>query len=282
MRFSCATVAASLFFFVFFPLQSLFAWNDTGHMLVAKIAYEKLKPEARAKIDKIIAAFNQDYPEINDFQQLACWPDTIRSQRIDMYSHWHYIDQALVRDGGIPVNLVDTDNVIWAINKLKAVVRNDHANPYERARFLAFFIHVIGDIHQPLHTVSLITPNYPTGDQGGNLYYIYYNNKHINLHKLWDDGLGLFSNRLTPEQVTAMSNQISARYTEAYFSDRLRLLSAEDWAKEGSNLASTYVYATPLNQVPTQQYIDAGRKVVEEQVAIGGYRLAQALNELMG
>jgi len=51
-------------------------------------------------------------------------------------------------------------------------------------------IHLVGDIHQPLHAVSRYTKAHPGGDAGGNLFYIKYNNIH-NLHALWDAQVGL-------------------------------------------------------------------------------------------
>lgn len=280
MRTSCVIVATSLFFFACLPLK-LFAWNETGHMLVAQIAYDKLKPTAREKVDKMLVDFQREYPEVKSFEQLACWPDMIRWQKIDTFSHWHYIDQPLLRDNATPVNTVDTDNVIWAINKIKPILRNERANVYERARFLAMYAHIIGDIHQPLHTVSLVTPDFPKGDQGGNLYFIRYNGKRINLHKLWDEAVGMYSQNIAPEQVAYISNQLTARYPEAYFAERMKLVSAEDWAKEGVNMSNTYVYATPKDQIPSEAYVQSGQKVAQEQIVIAGYRLAQALNELL-
>lgn len=50
-----------------------------------------------------------------------------------------------------------------------------------------FLVHLVGDIHQPLHTVSLWDNQFPKGDQGGNLFAISFQNI-SNLHALWDSG----------------------------------------------------------------------------------------------
>lgn len=256
-------------------------------MLVAKIAYEKLKPEARIKIDKLISYLHQEYADINTFPQAAVWADKIRwQQQLDVFTHWHYIDQPLVREGGDPnVNIIDSDNAMWAIDKIRSFISNDKANPYERARFLALLIHIVGDIHQPLHTVALVTAKFPKGDRGGNDYIVTYKNKHSNVHKVWDEGVGAFEHAYSdPEMSTAELNSqatsIAARYPVIFFSDRLKQTDIQAWLKEGMTIAEKNVYSTPENQPLSSAYIQKGSAVAEQQVALAGYRLAEMLNQL--
>ena len=51
---------------------------------------------------------------------------------------------------------------------------------------LRFLIHVIGDIHQPLHASTFFSEKYPEGDRGGNLFMVQFQNKTVNWHSVWD------------------------------------------------------------------------------------------------
>lgn len=288
MRFFCFHVAFS---FVVITLSSIFspvfAWNENGHMLVAKIAYEKLKPEARAKIDKLLGYLHQEYDEIKNFPQAAVWADKLRSQQLDVYTHWHYIDVPLVKDGGNPnVKIIDDDNALWAIDKIRAYVSNEKANPYERARFLAFLVHIVGDIHQPLHTVSLVTPKFPKGDRGGNDYYVLYKGKRTNVHKIWDSGVSAFEHRYSDDEIiradelNAQASSIAERYPSIYFTARLAETDVKKWLKEGMDIASEQVYSAKENKELDANYLQRGSAIAEQQVALAGYRLAEMLNQL--
>jgi hypothetical protein len=258
-----------------------YAWNALGHKVVANIAYERLQPEVRTKVDKMVSDLAKEYPEIHYFYDIAPWPDSIRSQKIELFTHWHYIDHAFSDDGTPTKNLIDTDNAVWALEKIQPVVGNAKANPYERARFLAFLVHIVGDIHQPLHTVARITAEHPDRDQGGNLFHIKYppsKPQTITLHKLWDQGMDL----LLSSEVRSLSDKVTSLYPESYFDSQLDDLSADNWAKEGSQIAQSFVYSTPENKIPSANYITIGTEIVEEWLALAGYRLANLLNRLLG
>jgi hypothetical protein len=154
-----------------------------------------------------------------------------------------------------------------------------HTNPYERARFLAFLVHIVGDLHQPLHTVSLISARFPDGDRGGNLYYVRYKRKHVNLHKIWDAGVGLFEGKPTESRAHEISTRIMEAYSPSYFRNKMSQLKPELWADEGKAYAIHHVYTVHLNQPLTQSYIEEGRQVSAERAALAGYRLAAILNQ---
>jgi len=59
---------------------------------------------------------------------------------------------------------------------------------FEKSLLMRYLIHVLGDIHQPLHASTLVNEKFPDGDQGGNLFLIKYNENIGNLHKLFDSG----------------------------------------------------------------------------------------------
>lgn len=274
-----------LFFcLLFFLSLPAYAWNAIGHMLVADIAYQRLTPEVRVKVNQMTRYLSQEYHHHFGFKRMAAWADTLRSQKIETFTHWHYIDQAFTNDGSILKNLTDTDNIVWALNKIPPVVQNVYANRFERARFLAFLIHFVGDIHQPLHTASRISASHPNGDRGGNLYWIHYpadSHRTLSLHKLWDSGFGLFNTYPSRHHLVSLSKEIILHYPENYFGDKIAAFSPEIWASEGRKIAEKWVYSTPENKPPSEIYLTQGKEIVKQRIALAGYRLAHLLNALL-
>ncbi len=269
----------------FLPLNYVYAWNAMGHMVIANIAYEQLKPEVREKVDQLVGNLNKEYPEMSSYLHLAYWPDALRSQRIETFTHWHYIDLPYSSDGTeTKADVIDTDNAVWAVKRIQVVLKNQHANPYDRARFLSFITHIVGDLHQPLHTVTLFSAAHPGGDKGGNLYNIVYNNKTTNTHSLWDSGVGAFENKNSraTDHAKELAIMIMQMYPASSFGERANDLEPLNWAKEGFDNAKKYVYSTPENQAPSTEYLVTGKQIAEQQAALAGYRLANLLNSLLG
>lgn len=259
-----------------------YAWNAVGHMVIATIAYQNLKPEPRHRIDNLINYFHNEYNDISTFIQIVTWPDMLRSQKIEMFTHWHYIDKPFSTDGTKLVDIVDDDNAIWALDQVRNVVKYQKANNYERARFLAFYAHIISDLHQPLHTVSDITALHPNGDKGGNLYTIRYKGERSNLHRLWDSGVGFLNGNLGTDNIKTLANAVMARYPKKSLGAQADDLNPQHWLEEGMENAKQYVYDTPENGTVSAIYIERGSNVAQKEVALAGYRLATLLNEALG
>lgn len=265
----------------FFPISS-FAWYALGHMVVAQIAYQQLTPSARAEVDKLGDYFSKEYPGSHSFAQMACWPDELRKQSIDIFSHWHYIDLGFSEDGTPVKNIADSDNAVWALDKMTAAIRNKQANPFERARFLAFYAHIVGDLHQPLHTTARISAQHPDGDQGGNLFFVRFNGSRKNLHAVWD---GVFD-EMTGEPNVNIAQSHAVRlmtlYPRTFFANKIDNLNVSSWAQEGLDNAKQYVYNTQEEKSLNTAYVKAGRDIAEQQLVLAGYRLAAELNKLLG
>lgn len=257
------------------------AWNSTAHNVIATIAYENLKPDVRKKADEMVRNFSKEYPNFVAFSQLGSWADTLRRQKIESFTHWHYIDFAISDDGTPLKNVTDSDNAVWAIKLIEPVVENAQANIYERARFLAFLIHIVGDLHQPLHTVSRISAEFPDGDQGGNLFLVEYNSKLTKLHKIWDEGFDEFNLENSDKNVLALAHAIEAEFPEKNFGAKVNDLDPQDWANEGVELAKRDVYSMKMNQAVSASYSAQGKQDAKQQVALSGYRLAKVLNQLL-
>ena len=268
-----------IFLFTFFPL-CCDAWNPLGHMVVADIAYDRLTPAAKKKVDELISYFHKEYPDANAFVDIAPWADAIRSQKIETFTHWHYSDNSFSTDGTPIKNLKDSDNAVWALTNIESVMKNKEANNFERARFLAFLTHIVADLHQPLHTVSRISHAHPDGDRGGNDYFVYYKNKRANMHHIWDIGVSLFDTNPSQEKALQLEKEITARYPESYFGkEKINNTNYAAWADDGAELAKKYVYSAVEEEELDANYINNGSEISKQQIALAGYRLAAMLNK---
>src|ERR1051326_2764266 len=193
-------IACSLCF-----LSSGQAWDGCGHKTVAAIAFDQLSAKAKKKVNEI---FKKD-KRARHFIDAATWPDDIKlGHRNDLpvKAHldkpWHFvdipydaseqaIDEELSNHGRTPDQAhPDSANVVTAIGFFTAQLKSGAGDATVQADALSWLIHLVGDVHQPLHCVTVLHPldNYTPpakGDEGGNGFNIHH--PAHELHALWDD-----------------------------------------------------------------------------------------------
>jgi len=291
---------------------SLSAWNATGHRLIAAIAYDRLTPKARARVDALIRR-HPDYQKLflqgapteekararAAFIAASAWADQIKGDPRfydetragatptpllpgfpDMARHtvWHYYDTPISADGTPteeqkpPHALSELKRIIPLIGSKADVPPTSAANP---VYLLPWLEHIEGDVHQPLHCVSRFSKALPKGDAGGNSVYI----GTRNLHSLWDGAAG-------NDQTEAYAVKYIADAMAAHPAARRQEKKPEKWIEEGYRLAISDVYTfgtengTRDKPLPLPAgYMDHAAKVAQQQVALAGYRLAAVLNE---
>lgn len=270
---------------LFFFSSSVFAWNSAGHRVIAQIAYDQLTPQTKKAVDALTEEiFHSPYPDAR-FLRAATWPDQIKS-KTKQYNTWHYIDLPILKAGEVAPPR-DEKNVVWAIERAEKIVGDTAINPHERAMYLSFLIHFVGDIHQPLHCATLYDKQFPSprGDQGGNLYRIHSPIADY-LHPLWDAGLGLFYSapghyRFRYDQVEAIAHEWMQLYPPASFGSLLAITDPMVWANESHAIAANFVYQLAVNATPSQTYLQLGQVIVKKQAVLAGDRLAAILNQLI-
>lgn len=261
------------------------AWIDTGHMVIAQIAEQRLQLDVRRQCEELLKVGGDE--RTNSLITCACWADDTKSRE---NGAWHYINIHFRTDGKRTSNKPEKENVVWAIDRFSKILADRSASNSARADALRFLIHFVGDVHQPMHTVARDTDTFPGGDRGGNDFPVVsppsLQPEPRNLHFLWDIGGGLFPTVKRPlgsqgkQQIRALAEQITSQYP----STSLSSLSQKDparWADEGLALAKSVCYAMPVGSVPTEQYLRTARRVSAERVALAGYRLAGMLNSLL-
>ncbi len=290
------------------PLSKTFAWHDTGHMLVAQVAYLKLTPAAKAKVDSLLVTLPDKRPLIHlcagyytretcektyDPITIAVWMDDFRGDSLtDDYDPWHYInynpffDGTPVRSnvGPLPVNILDRIN--WSVNTL----RTGTGRAKTDAEVLGFLYHLVGDVHQPLHAATRYTAARPDGDAGGNGFSLKTTPESParNLHFYWDAAAGLF-NYESPKRplddaarakIRQIADDLMRKYPEANLKD-VRETEPLVWVKESNTIAREFAYVKVReNETPSKQYMTDAQRISEQRLTLAGYRLAAVLNML--
>lgn len=264
------------------------AWFDTGHMVVAEVAYRHLDPDVRKFVPKLLAAPGAE-DRNSEFRTCACWADDFKS-RDD--AHWHYINFFFRLDGKQAKGKPRDENVVWAIKTQSEIMGNRSLPIDQRARAFRFIMHLVGDIHQPMHSTALETDQLPNGDRGGNEFLlailpgVYPEPK--NLHFLWDSGAGLFKEQVRP--LNEQGQRAIARYADDAekalpYSEAKKNLKPRDahaWALESFEHAKKHAYADiRMNERPSDGYVRNAQELSLRQVACAGYRLAELLNHYL-
>jgi hypothetical protein len=264
-----------------------FAWWDTPHMLVAQIAYEKLTPEVRQKADDLIARHAEQYPESSNFITASLWADDIRAQGDKTYSSWHYVTLTFKEQGDpqpTRENFPEKYHVAWAVEHEVKLLKNPMASQDEKALALRRLIHWVGDIHQPSHATTHIAPQYPKGDNGGNLFLLAQDKPFHNLHSYWDSGLRHWPSvdRPLDREGELYLLTEAKRLQDFYGQVPLGSLNPYDWALDSHSLGRDYAYTgIEYKGVPSPEYTVRGSQLTDAQVTLAGRRLAELLNDAL-
>ena len=314
--------------------NSAMAWDNRGHMMVAAIAYDQLTPATKARVARLLEL--NEYPVNGDksnvveangakaaFMMAATAPDAIKSDSnfVDdgdnastaehpdlnvgfsddlMHRYWHFADTAFFAPGAIGM-LPKTPGVnaqerIRLFRQTLASNAPDELKSYD----LVWILHIVGDVHQPLHDVSRITSDKPDGDRGGNdvkLCLVSTASCGAKLHSFWDDAAGTGNSvkaAITaacalefPADSDAMARAQCEQGTIVKPSLRPEGSSISDetvWVDEGVETAKAEAYKSPPIGSSTgpflvdQDYKDNAHRVAREKILLAGARLADLLN----
>lgn len=308
-------------FFLFIPLilicisvNSAFAWDEIGHKLSAYIAWEHMNPEVREKVVKILldapedSDLNVHYDLFNSrsdaikkrelFMYAAIWPDVIRNRDFEVryknynQSNWHYADIFWKQENGQAKILEnfpeESGKAIPKLFDFEKILRDPSSKPQEKAIALAWFLHIGGDIHNPVHNASRVTELEPKGDQGGNLYVLQKrteNQRGFNLHSYWDGIIGQVKPRkkdaCDADYLSPIARKMMKKHPYSKLQNRLELGDYKVWNMEGFNFLNKVIYADiTREQVPSKKYQKRTFNIAREQITLAGYRLGETLNRI--
>jgi len=290
----CAVALSVVCLILCTPISS-FSWGAGGHMIVAKIAFGRLNPRAKAEVARLLAI--QIEPagvtiKDRDFVNASHWADDLRPfSEFDEFLALHFIDTPF-SDDGTELPDVPSHNIVRALKRNVQILKTSH-DDNKRAQALRFIIHFVGDIHQPLHCATRVSSDEPEGDHGGNFVFVKVpagqgKLKRVKLHSYWDGGLGSFppmGKNFAPPPLSSIG-PAAAKATSANppTDPKIKLddpFAFQAWADESFDLAKTVVYrGIQNNSKPDQAYRTQGVEVARKRVAWGGYRLAALLNSI--
>lgn len=257
------------------------AWWEYGHETIARIAMIEAAPRTRAEIARLLReAPRLDTPTCpaSTIEAISVWPDCIRAQgdRFSYTAPWHYQNVNVCRPFDQQAACKDGNCVSAQVERQVRLLKDRSLPRRERLAALAFLVHFVGDMHQPMHVGD-------RDDLGGNRVPAFYSRIRSNLHAIWD---GYLAERAISTPAADARGILSEFGPER---DALRLGSVTDWAQEGWEVSRRYAYGSllpdpcaaqpPEPPILSQTQIAALVPVVRRQIARGGIRLARLLDE---
>jgi S1/P1 Nuclease len=289
------------------------AWFSFGHMAVAYVAYQHLTPQSKVRVAQLLkknpyynttwqkmipAGASADERDLMLFMIAATWPDEIKSdQRYkndgpaggnvppagptasqnkgytdhNRHKYWHFVDTPFSQPPSQlePAPAPNAATQIVMFRTALGSKKSDSLKSYD----LVWLEHMVGDVHQPLHSATRVSAKSPHGDNGGNN--VKLDDPSKELHAFWD---GLPGDSEDVVKVIAYGKTLSpADAALAQITDE------SVWVKESVDLATTAVYVDPIlaGNGPfsiTPEYKENAQKIVNQRVELAGERLANLIN----
>ncbi|WP_341631657.1 S1/P1 nuclease [Sphingomonas agri] len=252
----------------------VFAWGKTGHRVVAAIADRELSGLARAKIEQILEPGES-------LDEAANWPDEMRAAPGEFWQKtatpWHYV----TLNGTVYDHAPPEGDALEALGRFSRILQDPSASREQKKTALRFVIHLVGDLHQPLHVGKL-------NDRGGNEVKVTFFGKPTNLHSVWDsllvDDEQLSFSELAAKLERHISNEDVVKWWDA---------NPRDWISESAKIRDTlYPTASDLPRsrgnapeaaaVPdlSYGYVFRFTPVMQQRLSQGGIRLAAYLDAI--
>jgi hypothetical protein len=282
-------------------------------MQIAYVAYQHLDAGVKQKVDELLK-LNSDYgkwiatapddatAKVYAFVHAATWADDIKTkpygytrdsvtsstagQNIgysdhNQHDYWHFKD-ILYSPDGTPLPVPDpVDAVTQAKLMIAALPQSSGATDDVRSYDLVWLIHLVGDLHQPLHAISRYTLQIPNGDNGGNAESVIpATGETVALHAYWDGIFGSYASPYGAIFDATANGGLSSRSTNPTAAG---VQDPQSWAEESAEVAKTFAYASPVSSgtnsvMLTRDYETNARNVAYSRAALAAARLANLLN----
>jgi hypothetical protein len=291
------------------------AWDDLGHMMVGVVAYDQLTPEVQQKVTALLrlnpqyGAWVADVPPQEQsgiaFLRASRWPDDIKRDPAYeqdgseggnrpsgreavrnigyadklMHKYWHFVDLPFSADN---TTLVDppTPNAKTQIALFRQILKSATSSDELKSYDLVWLIHLVADVHQPLHAASRFTKAHPEGDAGGNRILVCSVpcQRPEKLHAFWDHVLGVSSDAAIAIQ--------KARGLPAADPQLASISDERVWIQESFEAARAQVYVSPVEAGTgpyevTDNYLAEAQELAARRIALAGVRLANLLNDAL-
>ena len=234
-------------------------WGSTGHRVVGEIAEQNISSKTRKKIFDLLNG--------NSIAYVSTYADEIKSDpSFKNYNYWHYanlkLDQKYKTSQKNPMG-----DVYFGIKTSIDVLNDDTSSKKKKQFYLKLLIHLIGDLHQPLHLGK-------KEDRGGNDIKIKWFDKFSNLHRVWDSNMINYS-RLSYSELAnnlpAISDKVKKQITSA---------PIEKWIEETHLITNDIYNRLPREKNLGYKYYYENFNVIRLQLLKAGLRLAYTLDQI--
>jgi hypothetical protein len=259
------------------------AWGPDGHSIVAEVAQQRLSEPAAQFVRKLLNG--------RSLASIASWADDYRARHPET-EQWHFVDiplNATTYDASRDCrpNRQGGDCIIAALDRVQKDLRCSSGKA--RVQALKFAVHLVGDIHQPLHTVK--------EKRGGNDIQVdvfmrglrncptcAVEHTPVDFHKAWDETLiqrtvwnwGAYVDRLENGWLKTAEAKAEDPAADHGPIDEKTFIA---WAEESHRAAQTVWYGRPADDVLDDRYLRDVLPIMDRQLGIAGLRLARFLNE---
>lgn len=251
-------------FFVLFFVQSSFSfeyptWGSTGHRTIGEIANKYLKKRVKRKIKKILDGQSIAY--------VSTFADEIKSDRnYDKYYTWHYINFPFDTDYNKSKKNPKGD-LVTGIATCVSVLKDKNSTKKDKAFYLKMLIHLIGDLHQPLHVGR-------SKDKGGNTIQLQWFGKGTNLHRVWDENLIKYWN-MSYTELANNTKKLSKKEL-----NEMQKGTVLDWVYDSQKQAKIVYASAHAGDKLKYKYSYNYFGIVQNQLLKGGVRLAKLLDDI--
>ena len=234
-------------------------WGVTGHRAVGEIAEGYLNKKARRQIEKLLDG--------ESLALVSTYGDDIKSDsNYREYAVWHYVNMPF----GVKYEDAEKNpkgDLVVGIETCKKVITDPNATKEEKVFHLKMLVHLIGDLHQPMH-VGL------KEDKGGNDFQVKWFRSGTNLHSVWDSKMINHYN-MTYTELASNERELSKAQVKA-----MQEGSIVDWVNETQQYAINAYSSAEKGENLGYRYMYDHFHIVRSQLQKGGIRLAKVLNEL--
>jgi len=288
MKLEQPNALAALLLLVSSCAPGAWAWGPQGHRTVGAIADRLLTPQARAVVAQLLAGDLDKFGNPSGrttLEAVSVWADEL-SGTPSARPTWHYVNTPVCGSEPKERYCPDGQCVTEQLPRLIGVLADPQAPLRERNEALKWVVHLVGDIHQPLHAAS-------NADRGGNLVHVVLagvrTHGRLNLHRAWDTDLVQLAlhtrgRQQPPRDIEALAGEARGLVGEAGQE------APAQWAFESNNLARNVAYHYPgfaCNTVPQEivvldaAYQQEAAGIVRERLLLAGGRLANLLNSTL-
>ncbi|ACT59035.1 S1/P1 nuclease [Hirschia baltica] len=240
------------------------AWGKLGHRVTGEIAEGYLSDQAKVAVEAILG--------VEDMAEVSTWPDYMRSSDDEFFKReafpLHFVtvpDEQTYAEAGAPKQ----GDAFTGLERFKAVLQNNESSAEELRLALIMVIHIVSDLHQPLHVGK-------GDDWGGNKVEIMFKGEASNLHEIWDEKLVQDEELSYTEMAHWLDRKMTPELAQEWYN-----ADPSVWIAESKEIRPS-IYPKDGETDLSWQYIYDHRPVMRQRLSQSGVRLAAYLNEIFG